>query len=185
MMNGTGFVVCAVCGAPVSRLIICSALPWSAVMSKTYPASLHASYMVPTAASVFVMASTAASNTPVCPTYTIERMIQLMCPLENEEGTGRTISGGAKLHMTKSCSAFLRTSATLSATPCTLILGSLSYVATLGDGIRCLSSPSNCFSTPPLKKKVTWAYFSVSAWCQRPVQAASRETHAHPLCELA
>ena len=27
-----------------------------------------------------------------------------------------------------------------------------------------LVSPSNCFSTPPLKKKVTWAYFSVSAW---------------------
>ena len=25
-----------------------------------------------------------------------------------------------------------------------------------------LVSPSNCFSTPPLKKNVTWAYFSVS-----------------------
>ena len=31
-MNGTGLVVCAVCGPPVSGSIICSALPWSAVM---------------------------------------------------------------------------------------------------------------------------------------------------------
>jgi hypothetical protein len=42
MMNGTGFVVCAVCGLPVSGLSICSALPWSAVTSRMYPASSHA-----------------------------------------------------------------------------------------------------------------------------------------------
>jgi hypothetical protein len=42
--------------------------------------------------------------------------------------TGRrlTISGGAKLHITNSLSPFLSTSATLSATPWTLIFGSLS-----------------------------------------------------------
>ena len=73
-----------------------------------------------------------------------------------------TMSGGAKLHITNSCSPFFTSSATLSATPWTLILGSLSYVATLGDEIMCRSSFSNCFSTPPLKKNVTWAYFSVS-----------------------
>lgn len=36
-------------------------------------------------------------------------------------------------------------------------------MATLGLGTMSRSSPGNCFSTPPLKKKVTWAYFSVSA----------------------
>ncbi|MNE38505.1 hypothetical protein D3C80_1324070 [compost metagenome] len=36
-------------------------------------------------------------------------------------------------------------------------------MATFGDGIRMRSSPSNGSSRPPEKKKVTWAYFSVSA----------------------
>ena len=36
-------------------------------------------------------------------------------------------------------------------------------MATLGEGTSTRSSPGYCFSTPPLKKKVTWAYFSVSA----------------------
>ncbi len=31
------------------------------------------------------------------------------------------------------------------------------------DGTRIRSSPGYAFSTPPLKKYVTWAYFSVSA----------------------
>ncbi len=75
------------------------------------------------------------------------------------------MSGGAKLHMTNSNSSLLTISATLSATPCTLISGCLSYVATLGEAIISRCSPGNCFSTPPLKKKVTWAYFSVSARC--------------------
>lgn len=47
-------------------------------------------------------------------------------------------------------------------TPWALISGCKSYVATLGEGTMNLVSPSNCFSTPPLKKNVTWAYFSVS-----------------------
>ena len=76
---------------------------------------------------------------------------------------GLTISGGAKLHMTNSNWSDFTTSATLSATLCTLISGCLSYVATLGEGIIARSSLSYCFSTPPLKKNVTWAYFSVSA----------------------
>ncbi|MCY1445859.1 hypothetical protein D9M71_623910 [compost metagenome] len=33
----------------------------------------------------------------------------------------------------------------------------------MGDGIRMRSSPSKGSSRPPEKKKVTWAYFSVSA----------------------
>ena len=72
------------------------------------------------------------------------------------------MSGGAKLHMTNSCLSSRTISATLSATPCTLIFGCWSYVATLGEGIMNRSSASNCFSTPPLKKNVTCAYFSVS-----------------------
>ena len=45
-----------------------------------------------------------------------------------------------------------------------LISGFWSYVATsLGEGTRILSSPSFGSSTPPLKKNVTCAYFSVSA----------------------
>ena len=51
---------------------------------------------------------------------------------------------------------------TASATAPTLISGCRSYVATLGEGTSCLSSRSNAISRPPLKKKVTWAYFSVS-----------------------
>ena len=43
-----------------------------------------------------------------------------------------------------------------------LIVGWRSYVATLGDGINLRVSKSNCTSCPPLKKNVTWAYFSVS-----------------------
>ena len=39
----------------------------------------------------------------------------------------------------------------------------MSKVATLEEGISTRSSPSLGFSTPPLKKKVTWAYFWVSA----------------------
>ena len=37
-MNGTGLIVCAVCGCPVTGSIICSALPWSAVIARTAPA---------------------------------------------------------------------------------------------------------------------------------------------------
>ena len=43
-------------------------------------------------------------------------------------------------------------------------------MATLGDGTSRRSSPGQAASTPPLKKYVTWAYFSVSAtWnCVQP-----------------
>ena len=43
-----------------------------------------------------------------------------------------------------------------------IILHSFVY-STFGDFTRILSSPWFGSSTPPLKKKVTWAYFSVSA----------------------
>ena len=64
--------------------------------------------------------------------------------------------------MTNSYSPPLTISATLSATPWAFISGCWSYVGTLGEGTISRCSFSNCFSTPPLKKKVTWAYFSVS-----------------------
>ena len=54
-------------------------------------------------------------------------------------------------------------SSTLSVTSYALISGFKSYVSTFGDGTNILSSPSYCFSSPPLKKNVTCAYFSVSA----------------------
>lgn len=51
---------------------------------------------------------------------------------------------------------------TASATSATLIVGARSYVATcLGDGIITRSSFGRTASLPPLKKNVTWAYFSV------------------------
>ena len=50
-----------------------------------------------------------------------------------------------------------------STTPAALISGFRSYVATLGDCTISRSSPLKGFSAPPLKKYVTWAYFSVSA----------------------
>ena len=44
-----------------------------------------------------------------------------------------------------------------------LISGCKSYVATAGELTKIRCSPSNSASRPPLKKKVTCAYFSVSA----------------------
>ena len=126
------------------------------------PRLLACIYMVPTPASVFVMASTAASYTPVCPTYKImpvERTIQPTYPLKNEEESVAPYLEAQVAHD----KIVLRLSDNPGNLVCTLILGSLSYVAILGDGIRCLSLLSNCFSTPPLKKRVKCAYFSVSA----------------------
>ena len=51
----------------------------------------------------------------------------------------------------------------LSHTAGALISGCRSYVATFGEFTRIRSSPSFGSSTPPLKKNVTCAYFSVSA----------------------
>ena len=55
-----------------------------------------------------------------------KRFNQLGAGRTGNENEARTISGGAKLHMTNSCLSDRTTSATLSATPCTLIFGSLS-----------------------------------------------------------
>src|SRR6267154_1148311 len=65
--------------------------------------------------------------------------------------------------MMASNSPFSMAFTTVSVIPAADISGLRSYVATLGDGTRILSSPPNGFSTPPLKKYVTCAYFSVSA----------------------
>ena len=92
------------------------------------------------ALSVVSIALTAASYTPVCP----------------------TISGLAKLFIINGKFPLLISSATFSATSIADISGLRSYVATFGESIKSRCSSSNCFSTPPLKKKVTCAYFSVS-----------------------
>ena len=53
-------------------------------------------------------------------------------------------------------------STSLSVSISEFISGCRSYVATCGDGISSRVSPTNSSSRPPLKKKVTCAYFSVS-----------------------
>lgn len=63
---------------------------------------------------------------------------------------------------------------TSSPTPAAFISGFKSYVATFGEGTIDLVSPSNCFSTPPLKKKVTCAYFSVSMDATKPSEEKKR-----------
>ncbi len=49
----------------------------------------------------------------------------------------------------------------------------------IGVGMRILSSPSNLTSSPPLKKKVTWAYFVVSAIRSWVSPAFETVSHGH------
>ena len=74
-----------------------------------------------------------------------------------------TISPFAKFTTIKSYLSSFIAFTSLSFTSYALISGLRSYVATFGDGTKMRSSPSNGASRPPLKKNVTWAYFSVSA----------------------
>jgi DNA (cytosine-5)-methyltransferase 1 len=57
---------------------------------------------------------------------------------------------------------------------------------TLGEGIKILSSPSYCLSSPPLKKNVTCAYFSVSAIlnCLKPFLAITSPKVFFNSCSL-
>ena len=55
--------------------------------------------------------------------------------------------------------------------------------ASFGEGMRTSSSPAKGVLLPPLKKKVTWAYFSLSARCSC-VFPASERTCARPICTL-
>src|SRR4030065_2581457 len=73
------------------------------------------------------------------------------------------MSGFAKFNIITSYNSDFILLMTVSVTSNALISGFRSYVAIFGEGINILSSPLNGFSIPPLKKKVTWAYFSVSA----------------------
>ena len=100
-----------------------------------------ASTALPTHVSTASIALIAAFSTPVCP----------------------TISGFAKLIMITSYFSDLIASTNLSHTSNALISGCKSYVATFGDFTKIRSSPLFGSSTPPLKKNVTCAYFSVSA----------------------
>ena len=148
--TGTGLVVCAVKGEPsVSRSL--SALPWSAVRSALPPIERILSTTFFTHSSTACTALTAAGITPVCPT-----MSQL-----------------AKLRIIASYVPVESSSSALSVTSYALISGFKSYVATLGELMRTRTSFSLGASTPPLKKNVTCAYFSVSAmWsCFLPIAA--------------
>ncbi len=63
-MNGTGFVVCAVCGPPVAGSIIISALPWSAVISMAPPLARTAFSISPRQASTVSTALIVGSILP-------------------------------------------------------------------------------------------------------------------------
>src|ERR1051325_2527300 len=103
------------------------------------PRASTAFRILSTATSVSCTASTAAFITPVWP----------------------TMSGLAMFKMTTSYFGISCT--TRSASSNTDISGLRSYVATFGEGTSTRSSPGETASLPPLKKKVTCAYFSVSA----------------------
>src|SRR5450759_955006 len=80
------------------------------------------------------------------------------------------MSGLAKLATIRSYLPPEIASTSASQTPSAAIDGCRSYVATLRLGMSFRSSPGHGSSRPPLKKYVTWAYFSVSAtWnCVQP-----------------
>ena len=111
-------------------------------MKRTPSTSFTASTAFPTSSSTFSTALIAAGITPVCP----------------------TISGLAKLIIiTSYLSDFIASTKSIP-TSGALISGFKSYVATsLGELTSNLNSSTLGSSTPPLKKNVTCAYFSVSA----------------------
>ena len=74
-----------------------------------------------------------------------------------------TISGLAKFKHIKSAERLLISFTIESFTSTALISGCRSYVATFGEGHKILFSFLKGSSLPPLKKKVTCGYFSVSA----------------------
>ena len=111
-------------------------------MNNTPSTSLIACTASPTSESTLSTAFTAAGITPVCP----------------------TMSGLAKLMIITSYLSDLIASTRSIPTSGALISGFKSYVATsLGLFTRRRASSIFGSSTPPLKKKVTCAYFSVSA----------------------
>mmetsp|Transcript_65288 Transcript_65288/g.145709 ORF Transcript_65288/g.145709 Transcript_65288/m.145709 type:complete len:340 (-) Transcript_65288:630-1649(-) len=138
--KGTAVVECEVIGEPSGNIIV-SQLPWSATMKSPTPALAHASWILPMQVSVCAAASTALSKNPVWP----------------------TMSGGARLQISSVCTPASISRTIASATGSAAIFGSRSYVATFGESFSSRTSPSKGSSRPPLKKKVTWAYFSVSA----------------------
>src|ERR1700694_4790223 len=67
-ISGTGLQVCAVNSLPVAKSIFCSALPWSAVTSKTASAFNEAVSKRPIHSSTTSSAAMIACHFPVCPT---------------------------------------------------------------------------------------------------------------------
>jgi hypothetical protein len=82
-----------------------------------------------------------------------------------------TMSALAKFTTIRSNAVSLTALTMVSPMASAFISGARSYVATFSDGISMRSSPGKGVSTPPLKKYVTCANFSVSAtrrlrrWC--------------------
>ena len=66
--SSTVKLVCAVCGSPVLGSFICSALPWSAVITRLPPRASAAAMIWPTHSSTTSHAFTTAGRLPVWPT---------------------------------------------------------------------------------------------------------------------
>ena len=147
--SGTGLSEWAVLGLP-SGSSMCSALPWSAVTTHAPPSTCTRATTSPRHASTVSTARTAASITPVWPTMSGLAKLMIANP------------GRSSRHAEENAAAASRA----------LICGLRSYVGTSrGEGTSSRRSPSSGASSPPLKKYVTCAYFSVSATCSCEIPA--------------
>ena len=142
--SGTGFVVCAVCGLTPSASSICSALPWSAVTRQTPPAAC------------------AASTTPA------EARVGRLDRRDDGRDRAR-VADHVRVREVDDREAVAvadlgRRSASATSRGRHLRLVVVArHVARARDEDPRLARP--LLSTPPLKKYVTCAYFSVSATC--------------------
>ncbi len=141
--SGTGLMVCAVFGDP-SGSIRNSLLPWSAVTTSSRRRRRTAGRIRAMHASTVSIARTAAGTDPVCP----------------------TMSAFAKFTTSSSCPPVRQATHHRVAHPGGAHLRS---VVVGGDVLRRLHQHAvlavERLLPPPLKKNVTWAYFSVSAMC--------------------
>ena len=142
--SGTGFVVWAVCGLTPSASSICSALPWSAVTRQTPPSAAVASTTRPSAASA---ASTAADDG-----RDHARVADHVGIREVDDAEAVALRERARRPRRRR-------------PPRTSPASGRSSATSRGEGTSTRVSPSHSASSPPLKKYVTCAYFSVSAAC--------------------
>ena len=142
--SGTGLGVCAVCGSPVTGSRISSQLPWSAVMASTRSPRAQASAELPEAA-----------RPPPAPPSSPRRASRCGPPCP-----GWRSSPAAKSYFPESMRLH-QLGGHLAARSSPASGRRSSRRAGWARGTR--SSPGKTTSRPPLKKKVTCAYFSVSA----------------------